>query len=101
MQDCAGQDIPPVRHRTPPCKDNYKLTEKVGEFSKKKLPHLVKLLVKLAELGDFLHDLFPHEEGRVQHGVLLAVEDPQGVIDKSLLQEHQRALNATQERKAA
>lgn len=61
-------------------------------------PHLVQLFIKLAELGDFLHDLFPHEEWRVKHGVLLAVEDPQGVIDQSLLQEHQRALNATQEK---
>lgn len=61
----------------------------------KRQTYLVKLFVKLAELGDFLHDLFPHKEGRVQHGVIPAVENPQGVIDQSLLQEHQRPLNTT------
>lgn len=30
-----------------------------------KQEYLVKLFIKLAELGDFLHDLFPHKEGRV------------------------------------
>lgn len=39
-------------------------------------PYLVKLFIKLAELGNFLHDLLPHEERCVEHGVVLAVEDP-------------------------
>lgn len=39
----------------------------------KKLLYLVQLVIKLAELGDFLHDLFPHEEWCVEHGVLLAM----------------------------
>lgn len=56
--------------------------------------YLVELLIKLAELGHFLHDLLPHEEGRVEHGVALAVQDPHGVVDQRLLQEHQRSLNA-------
>lgn len=37
--------------------------------------NLVKLIIKLAELCNLLHDLFPHEERRVKHGVILAVED--------------------------
>lgn len=57
--------------------------------------YLVKLFIKLAQLGDLLHDLLPHEERRVEHGVLLAIEDPQGVINESLFQEHQRSLNTT------
>lgn len=56
--------------------------------------YLVELLIKLAELGHFLHDLLPHEEGRVEHGVALVVQDPHGVVDQRLLQEHQRSLNA-------
>ncbi|KAF3860034.1 hypothetical protein F7725_000289 [Dissostichus mawsoni] len=47
-----------------------------------------QLIIKLAELRHFLHDLFPHEEGRVERGVVLAVEEPQAVVDESLLQEH-------------
>lgn len=61
-----------------------------------KWAYLVQLFVKLAELGHFLHDLLPHEEGRVQHDVVLAMEDPQGVVDQSLLQEHQRPLNTAE-----
>lgn len=60
--------------------------------SQKKSAYLVKLFIKLAELGHFLHDLLPHEEGCVQHAVTLAMQHPEGVIDESLLQEHQWAL---------
>lgn len=58
--------------------------------------YLVKLFIKLAELGDFLHDLLPHEERSVEHGVFLVVEDPQGIIDKRLLKKHQRPLNSSE-----
>lgn len=67
--------------------------------SQKKSAYLVKLFIKLAELGHFLHDLLPHEEGRVQHAVTLTMQDPEGVIDESLLQEHQWALRAPRQRK--
>lgn len=43
--------------------------------------NLVELIVKLAELSDLLHDFFPHEEGCVQEVVVLAVQDPQCVIN--------------------
>lgn len=56
--------------------------------------YLVELLIELAELSHFLHDLLPHEERRVERGVVLAVQDPQGVVDQRLLQEHQGSLKA-------
>lgn len=58
--------------------------------------YLVKLLVELAELGHFLHQLLPHEEGRVEHAVALGVQHPEGVVDERLLQEHQRPLRAAE-----
>lgn len=67
--------------------------------SQKESAYLVKLFIKLAELGHFLHDLLPHEEGRVQHAVTLTMQYPEGVIDESLLQEHQWALRTPQQRK--
>lgn len=51
--------------------------------------YLVKFIIKLAELGHLLHDFFPHEEGGVEHLVVLAVEHPQSIIDQCLLQENQ------------
>lgn len=67
--------------------------------SQKKSAYLVKFFIKLAELGHFLHDLLSHEEGSVQHAVTLTMKHPEGVIDESLLQEHQWALRTPQQRK--
>ena len=55
-------------------------------------PHLVEHFIEVAELGDLLHDLLLHEEGGVDRRVALAVEDPHGILDKSLLQEHRWTL---------
>lgn len=41
-----------------------------------KFLYLVKLVIKLAELGHLLHNLFPHKERRVEEVVAPAVEDP-------------------------
>lgn len=55
-------------------------------------PHLVELLVKLAELGHLLHHLLAHEEGGVHRSVALGEEALQRVLDERLLQEHQGTL---------
>lgn len=70
-------------------------TEIIGGFIKGQ-PYLVKFFIKLAELGHFLHDFLPHEERRVEHAVILPMQHPEGVIDESLLQEHQRALTTAE-----
>lgn len=54
--------------------------------------YLIKFFIKLAELGHFLHDLFPHEEGGVDWSVAPTPQGTQCILDKRLLQEHQGPL---------
>lgn len=61
--------------------------------------YLIELLVELAELGHLLHDLFPHEEGCVEHRVVLTVQDTQRIVDQGLLQKHQWPLDREEERR--
>lgn len=39
--------------------------------------NLIELFIKLAQLGNLLHNFFPHEEGCVEEVVVLTVQDPQ------------------------
>ena len=58
--------------------------------------NLVEHLVKLAELGHLLHDLLPHEEGRVHGCEATLVEDAHGVLHQGRLQEQHRALRGNE-----
>ena len=54
--------------------------------------HLVKHLVKLAQLGHFLHDLLLHEEGCVHGREAISMKQPHGVLDDGLFQKHRWTL---------
>ena len=57
-------------------------------MNKRPALHLIEHLVKLAELGDFLHNLFPHEEWCVDGGEPFLAKDTESQLDKGLLEEN-------------
>ena len=50
--------------------------------------HLVQHLIKLAQLGDLLHNLLLHEERGVHGCETFGVQQPHGILDDGLLQKY-------------